>query len=212
MDKEQYDLLIGLATAFLDPLQNLGTAELGEGLEDVFGSSYWEEEEAQPFRTYFSNIQSYERELRDGNPDKIDKPTPPPFSDPDEAAANDDSMIIDSPVQPSKQLSNATLQATTLSLSGERTARLIDNVSPRTNLKQGQKLNEPSARLIIERTTAAGKPVFYVSAVSLPLQTKPQIGCTSTTYQNFPRAHPAGSSEPHSAGSGSVGSHFIQQS
>ena len=38
MDREQYDLLIELATAFLDPLQNLGTAELGEGLEDVFGS------------------------------------------------------------------------------------------------------------------------------------------------------------------------------
>ncbi|KAJ7852919.1 hypothetical protein B0H14DRAFT_2580680 [Mycena olivaceomarginata] len=98
--------------------------ELGEGLEDVFGAKYWEDEEAKPFSDYFNKIQSYELALRDGNPGGIAKPT----------------------------LSNATLQATILSVEEERAAQLIDNVSPGQNQKQGRKLNELSARLIIERT------------------------------------------------------------
>ncbi|KAF8191997.1 hypothetical protein K438DRAFT_2136727 [Mycena galopus ATCC 62051] len=133
MDREQYNLLLELANSFLDTSQNLGTAELGYLWSEILGG--------QGGRTL-------------QNPDKMDKPTPPPFG-------GEDSMDIDDPVQPSTQPSNATLQATTLSINDERTQRLIDNVSPRTNLKQSRKLNDLSARLIMERTGATGKPVFY---------------------------------------------------
>ncbi|KAJ6608989.1 hypothetical protein B0H10DRAFT_2226310 [Mycena sp. CBHHK59/15] len=53
MDKEQYYLLLGLADDFLDLSKGLGTAELSEGLQEVFGAKYWENAEAVPFRTYF---------------------------------------------------------------------------------------------------------------------------------------------------------------
>ncbi|KAJ7898899.1 hypothetical protein B0H14DRAFT_3424238 [Mycena olivaceomarginata] len=71
------------------------TAELGEGLEDVFGAKYWEDEEAKPFSDYFNKIQSYELALRDGNPGGIAKPTPPPFPGGDETAGGDNSMETD---------------------------------------------------------------------------------------------------------------------
>ncbi|KAJ6623807.1 hypothetical protein B0H10DRAFT_2213171 [Mycena sp. CBHHK59/15] len=38
MDKEQYYLLLGLADDFLDLSKGLGTAELSEGLQEVFGA------------------------------------------------------------------------------------------------------------------------------------------------------------------------------
>ncbi|KAJ6600218.1 hypothetical protein B0H10DRAFT_1958791 [Mycena sp. CBHHK59/15] len=53
MDKEQYYLLLGLADDFLDLSKGLGTAELSEGLQEVFGAKYWENAEAVPFRSYF---------------------------------------------------------------------------------------------------------------------------------------------------------------
>ncbi|KAJ7940081.1 hypothetical protein B0H13DRAFT_1850276 [Mycena leptocephala] len=113
MDKEQYSLLLGLADDFLDPSKNIATAELGEALEDVGEANYWDDEEAAPFRRYFNDIQSYELALRDGNPDKIVRPTPPPFS-------GDDSMDVDGQPEESTQLSNATLQASTILLRAQR--------------------------------------------------------------------------------------------
>ncbi|KAJ7113805.1 hypothetical protein C8R44DRAFT_740694 [Mycena epipterygia] len=67
MDREQYYLLLGLADNFLVSSKNLGTAELAEGLKDIFGAKYWEDVEARPFSDYFSDIQSYELALHDGN-------------------------------------------------------------------------------------------------------------------------------------------------
>ncbi|KAJ6576769.1 hypothetical protein B0H10DRAFT_2236240 [Mycena sp. CBHHK59/15] len=148
MDKEQYYLLLGLANDFLDSSKGLGTAVLSEGLEDVFGAMYWDNAEAVPFRSYFSDIENYELALRD-----VDKPTPPPFS-------GDDSMDVDGQPE-SAQLSNATLQASTLSIEAERTERLIRNVSPRQNQKQGRKLNDLSARLVIERRQGAKTVTLY---------------------------------------------------
>ncbi|KAJ6590797.1 hypothetical protein B0H10DRAFT_2332021 [Mycena sp. CBHHK59/15] len=153
MDKEQYYLLLGLANDFLDSSKGLGTAALSEGLEDVFGAMYWDNAEAMPFRSYFSDIENYELALRDGNPEKIDKPMPPPFS-------GHDSMDVDGQPE-SAQLSNATLQASTLSIEAERTERLIRNVSPHQNQKQGRKLNDLSARLVIERKQGAKTVTLY---------------------------------------------------
>lgn len=78
-------------------------------------------------------------------------------------------MDIDGPAQPSVQLSNATLQATTRSVQEERTDRLLSNISPRQNQRQGRKLNDLSARLIIERIGPNGKGLYYC------------IGCLNTS-------------------------------
>ncbi|KAJ6532360.1 hypothetical protein B0H19DRAFT_1272661 [Mycena capillaripes] len=53
MDMKQYDPLVDLAD-FLNPSRNLGTAELGEGLQDFFGAKYREDQEAKFFKTYFT--------------------------------------------------------------------------------------------------------------------------------------------------------------
>jgi hypothetical protein len=68
MDKEQYDMLLELANAFLQPLRNVSTTELSEGLGNTFGDQYWDEPLAKLFSNYFSEAQSFELAVRDGDP------------------------------------------------------------------------------------------------------------------------------------------------
>jgi hypothetical protein len=64
MDKDQYDTLLEVAAAFLDPAQSVRTTELGDTMEDVFGKDYLTSAAADPFRQYFKEIQLYEEVLK----------------------------------------------------------------------------------------------------------------------------------------------------
>ncbi|KAJ7503586.1 hypothetical protein B0H11DRAFT_2222208 [Mycena galericulata] len=154
MDKDGYDLLLELADDFITK-KEVGQVELAEGMMAIFGDNYSTSTapEVLAFCAYFSAIQTYEEAVRSGDNPVPDRPAPPPFS-------NGDSMDID-PVQPSTQLTNAALQATTLSIKDERAQRLIDNVSPRVNANRGRALNSLTARLLIERPISDTKSKIY---------------------------------------------------
>ncbi|KAJ7784033.1 hypothetical protein B0H14DRAFT_3507050 [Mycena olivaceomarginata] len=159
MDKEQYDMLLELANAFLQPSRDVSTTELSEGLMDTFGDRYWDEPLATPFSNYFNEVQSFELAVRDGDPKAV-KPTPPQFLG---RVCSESPMEIDGPAsQPLEPLSNSALQAATISIETERANRRITNTAPRTNARLGQALNDLTIRLLIERVAPNQKPVYHL--------------------------------------------------
>ncbi|KAJ7474655.1 hypothetical protein B0H11DRAFT_1918358 [Mycena galericulata] len=96
MDREQYDMLLGLTKDYLDPSQNIGNAELSEGMQDVFGPKYYENEQISMTSSHgatsmFFTVFSFDTSLT------LEQPL---------LFLGGDSMDIG---QPPAQLSNATL-------------------------------------------------------------------------------------------------------
>ena len=71
IDRDQYEELLEVADSFLDKSKDVGTAELGEALEDIFGSQYLSDPLAEPFRSYFAAVQTYEEDCRDERTDPV---------------------------------------------------------------------------------------------------------------------------------------------
>ncbi|KAJ6526312.1 hypothetical protein B0H19DRAFT_1275684 [Mycena capillaripes] len=162
--------LLELADSFLDTSKHAGTAELAEGLEDVFKftSQYLSDPVAEPFRSYYAAVQVYEEECREGKIDPVPvRPRPPPFGQSD-------------PEEPLTQLSNATLENKPTDIQFERTQRLVNNVSPRVNANRGRTLNDLNARLLIERTV-------YYSDLALKLNLPPRSQLTQENCPNLVR-------------------------